>query len=147
MGPFGMCVLSYDFIEDSQDHPSMDGWLMILKQIGRIHSLNYVHGDLLPRNVLFRGRKEGFVIDFDLSRKEGELYVKGYNYVDFTEFRHKDARAGHPMQKEHDVYSLCQMSKAFFDIGSHFDGVQTIEALIDQFQTNEFACNSEFKVG
>jgi serine/threonine protein kinase len=110
-----MTVLRYCFIEGSQDSPTIKGWLMILDQVKKMHEVGYVHGDLLPRNVLFTGER-GYVIDFDLSRKEGGLYVSGYNSVDFPEFRHKGAVGGKQMWKIHDVYALIAMSKAFFDL-------------------------------
>ena len=90
---------------------------MIIRQIGVIHGKGYVHGDLLPRNVLFNG-DEGFVIDFDLSRKSGKPYVEGFNHGDFMDFRHEDANRWEPMLKEHDVHSLYQMSKHFFAVPS-----------------------------
>ena len=86
---------------------------MIIRQIGIMHGKGYVHGDLLPRNVLFKG-DEGFVIDFDLSRKIGRPYVEGFNHGDFMDFRHKGANRWEPMLEEHDVHSLYQMSKHFF---------------------------------
>ena len=74
--------------------PSVGSWLMILKQVKKMHGIDFVRGDLLPRNtrnVLFRQPADGFVIDFDLSRNEGHSYVSGFNHKDFL---HDDAR-GH----------------------------------------------------
>ena len=85
-GPFGTSVLCYPFLEGSSYRPSCKGWLKILLQIQKMHELGFVHGDLLPRNVLFVGQEDGFVIDFDLSRKEMNPYVKGFNYSDFEKF-------------------------------------------------------------
>ncbi|CAJ1946199.1 unnamed protein product [Cylindrotheca closterium] len=67
-GPFGISVLKYPFIEGDSNKPHKDGWVQILKQIQTMHGHNFVHGDLLPRNVLFTYDK-GYVIDFDLTRK------------------------------------------------------------------------------
>ena len=40
-------------------------------QIRAMHEIDFIHGDLPPRNVLFGGDGVGCVIDFDLSRKSG----------------------------------------------------------------------------
>lgn len=144
-GPFGISVLCYDFIEGSPNNPSVKGWSMILKQVYAMHSINFVHGDLLPRNVLFGAIDQGYVIDFDLSRKEGEHYVQGFNYKDFKKFRHKDAKELMPMKKEHDLHSLRQMSEHFFDLGSYKIDALTLEKLIEFFQDNvDLAPNSGF---
>ena len=110
--------MRYPFVEGCSYSPSVDGWIKILRQIKTIHELNFVHGgDPLPRNVLFGGDNNGFVIDFDLSRKEGDCYVRGYNHADFDEFRHEGAKAGAAMKKDHDLYSsLRKMSSVFFDL-------------------------------
>ena len=133
-GPFGTCVLSYDCIEGSADKPSVGGWLMIIRQIGVMHGKGYVHGDLLPRNVLFKG-DEGFVIDFDLSRKIGKPYVEGFNHGDFMDFRHKRANRWEPMLEEHDVHSLYQMSKHFFAVPS-LEEPRALEDLERFFEDN-----------
>lgn len=117
-GPFGTSVLRYPFIEGNSYSPSVKGWLMILGQIQMMHEIDFIHGDLLPRNVLFADDGRGYVIDFDLSRKAGKSkYVAGYNYKDFQKFRHEGARAGKQMSKEHDLHSLRRMSLYFFDLG------------------------------
>lgn len=115
-GPFGASVLRYPFIEGSSYNPSVAGWIKILLQIQRMHEIDFVHGDLLPRNVLFDSEGGGYVIDFDLSRKLGGVYVRGYNYIDFQEFRHEGAREGQHMSKDHDLHSLHEMSYFFFDL-------------------------------
>jgi tRNA A-37 threonylcarbamoyl transferase component Bud32 len=51
----------------------------ILKQVKSMHEIGYLHSwNLLPCNAIFYG-DDGYLIDFDLSRKEDELYVAGYN--------------------------------------------------------------------
>ena len=66
-GPFGISVLRYPFIEGSSDQPSGSGWLQILRQIQLMHENNFVHGDLLPRNVIFTSEGMGYVIDSEWS--------------------------------------------------------------------------------
>ncbi|CAJ1944882.1 unnamed protein product [Cylindrotheca closterium] len=122
-GPFAISVLKYPFIEGASNKPHKDGWVQILTQVQAMHGQNFVHGDLLPRNVIFTNDEgcndKGYVIDFDLTREvlgKGETYVMGYNNVDFVAFRHPDAVAGKQMDKEHDIHSLRMMSKYFFNI-------------------------------
>ena len=101
-----------------------------------IHTINYVHRDLLPHNVIFKDDDEGYVIDFDLSRPEGSPYVQGFNYVSFQGFRHVDAREVCPMKKEHDLHSLRQLSKLFFDLEPHAIEDYALEKLIQFFEDN-----------
>uniref|UniRef100_A0A7S1YI40 Protein kinase domain-containing protein n=1 Tax=Grammatophora oceanica TaxID=210454 RepID=A0A7S1YI40_9STRA len=115
-GPFGSSVLRYPFIEGSCDSPSVTGWLEILLLIQKMHEIDFVHGDLLPRNVIFDTAGRGYVIDFDLSRKAGDKDVRGYNHLDFREFRHDGAKAGEEMTKDHDLHSLREMSNFFFEL-------------------------------
>ena len=96
--------------------PSESGWLEILLLIQKMHEIGFVHGDLLPRNVIFDSEGRGYVIDFDLSRKVGDKYVRGYNHLDFQDFRHNGAKAGEEMTKDHDLHSLRKMSILFFDL-------------------------------
>ncbi len=65
-------ILEYNFIEGGNWPSSTKGWIMVLKQIETVHSLGLVHGDLLPRNIIFSG-ETGNVIDFDLMRLEIHL--------------------------------------------------------------------------
>jgi serine/threonine protein kinase len=136
-GPFGIKVLCYDFINGDSNNPSIKGWLEILELVNSMHEINFVHGDLLPRNVLFDERK-GYVIDFDLSRKEDTPYVKGFNYDSFQEYRHADAKERKPMKKEHDLHSLRKMSNEFFVLTSHnIDVAATMKELIQFFRDHE----------
>ena len=110
-------ILEYDFIEGKSWPSSTKGWTLVLKQIETVHSLGYVHGDLLPRNIVFSG-ETGYVIDFDLMRLENTPYVSGYNAA-LAPYRHVDAKAGEEMKKEHDVHALAHMTIQFFDSGSN----------------------------
>ena len=56
-----------------------------------------------------------------------------YNHTDFAPYRHKDARAGQSMQKEHDVWALMKMTEEFFDIDLSESKPKTIEKLIQVF--------------
>ena len=100
---------------------------MVLKQIEILHDLGFVHGDLLPRNLIFSD-DACYVIDFDLMRKENELYVSGYN-GEIPTYRHSDATSFNEMKKAHDVWALAQMTMTFFDIGS-LENCQTVSDLL-----------------
>ena len=113
-GPFKTQILSYDYIDGNCWPSSKQSWINVLAQVKRMHDNCYVHGDLLPRNMIFTGTT-GYLIDFDLTRKEGENYVKGYNHQDFSLLRHPNALACRPMYRAHDVWSLIRMTGIFFD--------------------------------
>lgn len=125
-GPFGIKILEYDYIEGESWPTSRAAWIQVLQQVDIMHSLGYVHGDLLPRNLVFSG-DGGHVIDFDLTREDGQQYVSGYNHKDFCRYRHKKARSQGKMAKEHDVWALTQMSKEFFVVSDDFTAVSVSE--------------------
>jgi hypothetical protein len=81
---------------------------------------------LLPRNQIFDD-DAGYVIDFDLMREKGGLYIARYNHSAFGAYRHKDAHAGNKMQKEHDFWSLMQMSKEYF---ANHDGIDNVTDIL-----------------
>ena len=130
-GPFQIKILSYDMIEGDSWPTSRQAWSQVLAQVQTMHRLGYVHGDLLPRNLIFSG-EVGHVIDFDLTRKENERFVRRYNHEDFASYRHTDARAGLPMKKEHDVWALSAMTREFFGFDVSLSEY-TIEVLIQVF--------------
>ena len=81
-----------------------------------------------------------------------EPYVVGFNYVDFKDYRHADAREGRVMKTEHDIHSLRQMSKRFFDLGQKSIEAMSIDDLIEFFSderpdvltvTTSVACDNE----
>ena len=135
-GPFEIQILSYDFIDGSCWPTSKESWIDVLAQVESLHSHGYVHGDLLPRNTIFSGAV-GFVIDFDLTRKQGEPYVNGYNHKDFAPFRHPEARACQPMCQAHDVWSLTEMTKTFFDIDLSGLTTGTVSELLQVFSSSD----------
>jgi serine/threonine protein kinase len=133
-------ILVYDYIKGTHWPASKDGWIQVMKQVQTMHSLNFVHGDLLPRNLIFLG-KEGYVIDFDLMREENYPYVSGYN-SDFRPYRHKDAYANAEMKKEHDVWALAQMSQEYFNIPEKaidLDEIREVSKLLEYFEKNDVA--------
>ena len=49
----------------------------IEKAVAHLHSLNLVHGDLTPSNIMLDDENEPILIDFDSCRHEGEKLLKG----------------------------------------------------------------------
>ena len=135
-------VLEYTFI-CGDGHPSTKAaWISLLRRISTLHNYGYVHGDILPRNLIFSG-SEGYIIDFDLMRKEGEPYVLGYNHSDFDKYRHTDAKAQQEMKKTHDIHALAMVGIEYFgtddnDLFSQYAGRQitSIEDLMQFFESS-----------
>jgi hypothetical protein len=125
-------LLVYNEIHGVHVPVSPRQWMRLLEIVEAVHELGYVHGDLLPRNMLFAPREpEAWLIDFDLSRPEGQPYVLGYN-TNFEE-RHREARPGQPMMKVHDVHSLACLTKQFFDFEVS-SATETVAGLREAFQ-------------
>jgi serine/threonine protein kinase len=106
-------VLEYDFIQGDQRQVTKTSWMSLLSRVATLHNSGYVHGDILPRNMLFSA-DEGYIIDFDLMREEGQPYVLGYNHMDFEKYRHPDAQARNTMKKIHDVHALIKIGIEHF---------------------------------
>ena len=82
------------------------------------------------------------MIDFDFMRKEGEPYVFGYNHLDFTKYRHPNAKAREEMKKAHDIHALAMIGIEYFgtddnDLASHYaaNASISIENLTEFFET------------
>jgi serine/threonine protein kinase len=129
-------VLEYDFILGGHGKVTMAAWKSLLRLIKTLHDNDYVHGDILPRNMLFF-KEEGYIIDFDLMKKEGEPYVKGYNYDEFVKYRHPDTMSKKlVMEKKHDIHALVAIGTEYF--GDKIDSdklrkTSSIDGLIEFF--------------
>ena len=133
-------VLEYDFIQGDQRQVTKASWMSLLKRIAILHDNGYVHGDILPRNMLFSGN-EGYIIDFDLMRQEYQLYVLGYNHMDFAKYRHPEALAQKKMEKKHDVHALAMIGIEYFGdaiaVHPNMEHVSLIEDLLGCFDSVE----------
>mmetsp|Transcript_29934 Transcript_29934/g.82147 ORF Transcript_29934/g.82147 Transcript_29934/m.82147 type:complete len:599 (-) Transcript_29934:57-1853(-) len=141
-------VLQYDLIPGDAHPSTLVSWRSLLKRVAVLHDAGYVHGDILPRNLVF-SRDEGYLIDFDLMRPEDELYVRGYNHVDFVAYRHPDAQAHQGMKKTHDVHALAMIGLEYFfrdddSAISKAAKIDTVESLIQFFDS--FAPQESFNV-
>ncbi len=125
-------ILEYDYIQGKHWPSSTNTWIMVLKHVEIVHSLGFVHGDLLPRNLIFLD-EYGYVIDFDLMRKENDRYVSGFNNTAFREYRHKKAKAGKKMKMKNDVWALACMTRTFFDTTAAAENCTTVSDLLALF--------------
>ena len=116
-------ILEYPFIKGKpgvEAFPTLKAFLMAVEIVAAAHDQEFVHGDLLPQNVIF-SEEQGVVIDWDFAGKPGTHYPVGYFGQDsehniLQKMRHKDATAGSEMKYAHDVYSLVQMAHLFFGL-------------------------------
>ena len=132
-------VLECDLIPGVECPSTKVAWLSLLKRIELLHSNGYVHGDILPRNLVF-SEDEGYIIDFDLMRQEGGLYVRGYNHLDFVQYRHPEARAQTEMKRTHDVHALAMIGIEYFGAeNSTLENVSksatTVQELVNVFKS------------
>ena len=54
-------------------------FLPIIKKLEMLHGKGYVHGDIRAFNVVFDGKGNGWLIDFDLGGKVGKKCPQGYH--------------------------------------------------------------------
>ena len=98
-------MLQYRFIRGNHEPISVGDFRGALESLRGVHSLGYIHGDIKIENIVFGHDGTSYLIDFDLARKQEDspYYPKGYHYYGI---RHRSARAGCPMDKEHDIFSM-----------------------------------------
>ena len=96
-------VLNYQFIEGSHEPSTLKQFIFTLQTLCCLHEKGFVHGDIRLCNLVFTSER-GYLIDFDLSRKEGSLYPSEYCYK--YDVRHPEALPGREMKKIHDRYSI-----------------------------------------
>lgn len=97
--------ISYPYIDGSHQPSSLQQFSGVISMLHKIHSCNFVHGDIRSENIIHSFDGKSYLIDFDLAKPEGELYPENYNYLGILE-RHEYAQERHPMLKEHDRFSL-----------------------------------------
>lgn len=99
--------LSYRYIQ-SDTKMSMQHFATIIQILHKIHDQGLVHCDIRETNLIFGNDGKGWIIDFDLVRKEGENYPPEYNHEHIAE-RHKDAKRMLSAHKAHDRHSLSEI--------------------------------------
>lgn len=96
--------LSYRYLQ-SVEQPKLQHFAGIVQTLHKMHEKGIVHCDVRKANLIFGRDGKGWIIDFDLARKEGEWYPLDYNHESIPE-RHENARKGLPACIEHDRFSL-----------------------------------------
>lgn len=103
--------IRYPFIPGHHYPTHLQQFAGVTGMLYKLHEEGYVHGDVRPKNIVFTD-KDSFLIDFDLARKQGEVYPVGFRH--FRDIRHPHARENRTMEKEHDRYSLQRIMEKFF---------------------------------
>ncbi|EDQ89796.1 uncharacterized protein MONBRDRAFT_7723 [Monosiga brevicollis MX1] len=115
-------VLSYPYVELAP--PSkLEQLAQVIRQLEAIHSVGFVHGDILPRNILFCSAWEGhpaaFLIDFDLGRflVDNPVYVCNFAVEAraLKPYRHVGAVPSSRMDKKHDGFALARVMEDFLE--------------------------------
>jgi hypothetical protein len=103
----GVKLVRYDYIEAGDETKQKRD--EISERLSKFHKAGYIFADMRVGNVVF-GKEHGFIIDFDLARlaSENPVYSAGFQWNNIPH-RHIDARAGHQMTIDHDIYSLGKM--------------------------------------
>jgi hypothetical protein len=129
----GIMVLRYPNVVGGHRPRHRTHWLQILQLVQAMHNADFVHGDILPRNMVFPtdSGTPAALIDLDFSRKVGGSYPSYYKSIEF-EVRHKSAVRDAIVAKEHDVHSLAELSKRYFQWPGEqaLSGNPTMEELI-----------------
>ena len=110
-------ILEYTFIEGGHSPNKISQFRGICKGLKIIHDLGYVHGDIRLSNMIF-GENKSQLIDFDMSRRELNIYPFGYRMHDTFQERHAGAQYRRQMLKMHDVHSLQYIMNELFPLNS-----------------------------
>ncbi|EDQ89807.1 uncharacterized protein MONBRDRAFT_32184 [Monosiga brevicollis MX1] len=140
-------VLSYPYVKPA-DTVEIEQLVQVIYQLKAIHSVDFVHGDILPRNILFcsdwEGHPAAFLIDFDLGRflaanpAHNPVYASNFarEGEPLEPFRHPFARRNLPMQKEHDGFALARVMEKFLQDD---EARQQLVAALEELQLDDAA--------
>jgi hypothetical protein len=104
---------------------------LVLQALQKLHNLSnecgYVHGDVRLLNVILH---EGKLIDFDISKPEGEMYHSTLNVLPSDGKRHPSVQraicngtiAKTKMSKEHDLFSMLYVVQLFEPVETESTG-------------------------
>ena len=98
-----IAILRYDYIEGNHQPPNLRAIVDVIKNLNRIHTKGFVHGDIRVTNIVY-GYNSGTIIDCDFAAPEGSKYPDYYS-ADVPE-RAKGATRHAVMRKHHDRVSL-----------------------------------------
>ena len=100
-------VLVYDKIEGTHCPQNIKQVFCILKCLCDLWKKNLCHGDIRLANMIFDDASSSTLIDFDFCGQDGKAeYPQGYNTELSDTVRHKEAKAGCVLKKEHDWFSM-----------------------------------------
>ncbi|EDQ88975.1 uncharacterized protein MONBRDRAFT_37212 [Monosiga brevicollis MX1] len=140
-------VLSYPYVKPA-DTVEIEQLVQVIYQLKAIHSVDFVHGDILPRNILFcsdwEGHPAAFLIDFDLGRflaanpAHNPVYASNFarEGKPLESYRHPYARGDLPMQKEHDGFALARVMEKFLQDD---EARQQLVAALEELQLDDAA--------
>lgn len=115
-------MLEIDYIPGTHTPPNVLAFDGAVKQLCKIHNESMVHGDIRDVNIVFDGTGSSHIIDFDLAKKENDIYPAGYVTTHFE--RHQEARPGKRMLKIHDKHALFCIICRYFPKKSTLNLVQ-----------------------
>ena len=67
-------MLKYKFIRGNHEPIRIGDFRGALASLQKVHSSGYIHGDIRIENIVF-GHGTSYLIDFDLARKQEDLYI------------------------------------------------------------------------
>ena len=115
-------ILVYNYVPGTHRPRLEDSWqqmLAILRLLSKVHEAGYLHGDILPQNLVFALILDHLstIIDWDMAQlaTANSLYLVGYNHKSFSNIRHADARENQVMQQAHDCHSMGQLVDLWFE--------------------------------
>ncbi len=118
-------ILSRPFIEGSHIPNHLSDFVGAVTCLKKVHDLGYIHADVRLSNIIFADGTS-HLIDFDLAvlAAAQQTYPCGYRSM-FNE-RHRFAKDGCLVKKEHDIYSMQKIIREWFN----FEECKTIEEIL-----------------
>ena len=111
-----MDILVYPCLPSSLLTTAVKGgdFIPVLTQLKELHAEGLCHADIRASNIVFNGNSS-CLIDFDYCVREdaGMLYPLSWNVEIPDGERHPNACAGQPIERLHDVFSICAVMLKF----------------------------------
>jgi hypothetical protein len=107
-----LSLISYPFVDGDHYAKCVGQFVQVIKQLCDLHENGFCHGDIRASNIVF-GKSistRSTLIDFDFGG-EGKQYPVGYNRDIPDGARHKNAKAGEGLSKEHDWFAMAKVMK------------------------------------
>ncbi len=128
-------LLSYSYLEGLHEPNFTQQFAVVAHKLKRLHDEGLVHGDVRIGNIIFTAvRDQAYLIDFDYTAKQGEMYPPKYN-SSLAE-RHDGAKEYYKMEFDHDWFSLIYVMLHYFSSVSSVDDT----VLQPHLSTHRSAC-------